>query len=64
MGQSLQSLIIQVDVAQLNILTLKGFHVHTKTMVLRSDLHSSCLEVLHRLIRTPVAELELESLPS
>ena len=61
MAQPLDSLIVQVDPIHSHIRG-KGFRVYSEAMVLRGDLHLARLQVLHRLIPAPMAELQFKGL--
>ena len=59
-----ESAVIQIHVAQFNVRIVERLDVHAKPVILRSDFHLPCRQVFHRLVCAPMAELELERLPS
>ncbi len=59
MGNTLEGKVIEVHVGDLHI-PWKGIGVNTETMVLGGDSYLSRSEILHRMVPSMMAELELE----
>ena len=64
MTQSLIRVIVQIDVRDFDRLRIKLLRIHSETMILRSNLNFPRPEILHRMVRTPVSELQLVGLPT
>ena len=62
--KAFQCIVIEINVAQLNVRVFQGFHVHAEAMVLRCNLHLARCQVFHRLVAAPVTEFEFECLSS
>ena len=60
-AQPFDGLVVEVDVRDLE-LGRQGLGIDGEAVVLRGDLDRAGLQVLHRLVRAAVAELELERL--
>ena len=58
--QALQGPVVQVDMARFKVRILQRFHINAEPVVLRSDLNPAGLQILYRLVSTPVPELELK----
>jgi len=58
MSESLQGIVIQIDVGNFDILMIQRVAIHGKTVILGCDLDSSGLKAFDRLIGTPVTEFQ------
>src|SRR5271163_3218176 len=61
MPQAFQSLVVQVDVRQLDFTVGQRIRVDGKIMVVRRDLNLARLQLLDRMIPAMMPELQLES---
>jgi len=62
MYKALQGPVIQIDVTQLNVGIVQGFHIHAESMILGCDLYLAGCQVLYRLVSAAVPEFELKGL--
>ena len=62
--KSLHCIVIQIDMARLNVRIFQGFHIHTEPVVLGRNLHLSGGQILYGLVGAPVAKLQLKGLSS
>src|SRR6185436_19114439 len=62
MAEALDGAVVQVHVRQLERGIVEERGIHREAVVLRGDLDLSGAQVLHRMVRPTVAELELEGL--
>ena len=63
MPQAFHRLVVQIDAVH-GHLGRQGFWINGKTVVLRGDLDFAGFQILYRLVRAAMTELELESLSS
>ena len=63
MAKSLQRLIVQVHMSELDLAIVQRLRIHGKTVVMRGDLDLSRNQVLDRLVPSSMPELELIGLP-
>ena len=64
MAESLQRLVIQVYVGNLNILLGQGINVYGESMILGCDLNLPHRRTEHRMVRTMMTKFEFVGLPS
>ncbi len=62
MSDPFQRPVIQVDVTQLYVRIIEGFHIHTETMVLGRDFYFAGFQILHGLVSPTMPEFEFEGL--
>ena len=60
MAQPLDGVVIEVDVANFDLLR-QGIRIDRVAVILRRDVHQARLEVLDRVVGAAMPELELES---
>src|SRR5439155_5342618 len=63
MAHTFDSLIVKVDSVHSDF-ARKGYGIHSKAVILRSDFYLSGLQIFHRLIGPAMAELKFESFAS
>ena len=63
-NESLQGVVIEIYVAELNIRIFQRFHVHTEPVVLGSNLNFARCQVLDRLIGSAVPKFEFKGFPT
>ena len=64
MPHSLIRMVIQIHMRNFHFARRQRFRVHAKSMVLRRNLHLLRQQILHRVIRAVMPELQLERLPA
>ena len=64
MPESLIRAVVQIQMGHLHIAGRQRLWVDAKAMILRGDLHLLGQQILHRMIRPVMPELQLESLPA
>ena len=57
-------IVVQVDHCHVQAGACQGIGVHRVAMVLARDVDAAGNEVFYRMVRSPVAELQFESLPA
>ena len=58
-AEALNGVVVEVEMSQLNVLSLEGIQIDAEAVVLAGDFNSAGLEVLDGVVCTVVAELEL-----
>src|SRR6266852_4361349 len=61
MPQPFNGLVVEIDAVYAH-LARQGVRIDGESVVLRGDFHAAGLEIFHRLVAAPVAELQLERL--
>ena len=64
MPESLVGSIVQVHVRHLDEIGAECRRIHGKPVVLCGDFNSICQQIFHRMVAPPMAEFQLERLPS
>ena len=58
--QSFVGVVIQIYVRDFDVARWQRIRIHAESMILRGDLHLAAQEIFHRMIRSMVAETQLE----